>query len=110
MKTFTINDIRKWKPGYDPTKYLLPNWSGTVIDILNFKGVPFFDRLWVIMQTDLVSKKLMRLFAVWCARQVQHLMKDERSLKAPSLRTTCTDESAPKAFGEDHEISNKTEI
>ena len=32
-------------------------------------------------QTDKPEKQL-RLFAVWCARQVQHLMRDKRSLDA----------------------------
>ena len=82
MKKFTINDIRGWKPCYDPTYYLPESWQGTALDILNEKRIPFKDRLWVIMRTDLVSEKLMRKFAVWCARQVQHLMVDERSIHA----------------------------
>jgi hypothetical protein len=82
MKKLTLTEIRAWKPCYDPNKYLPGEWQGTALDILNLKECPFPDRLWVIMRTDLVSEKLMRLFAVWCARQVQHLMKDERSLKA----------------------------
>ena len=82
MKKFTINDIRGWKPCYDPNYYLPESWQGTALDILNEKRIPFKDRLWVIMRTDLVSKKLMRKYAVWCARQVQHLMTDQRSLHA----------------------------
>ena len=82
MKKFTINDIRGWKPCYDPTYYLPESWQGTALDILNKKRIPFKDRFWVIMRTDLVSEKLMRKFAVWCARQVQHLMVDERSIHA----------------------------
>lgn len=82
MKTFTINDIRSWNPCYDPVKHLSENWKGTALDILDNKQIPFEDRLWVICRTALVSEKLMRLFAVWCARQVQHLMKDDRSIHA----------------------------
>jgi hypothetical protein len=82
MKRFNVADITEWNPCYPPTKHLPEDWSGTVIDILDNKNIPFEDRLWVIMRTDLVSEKLMRLFAVWCARQVQHLMKDARSIKA----------------------------
>lgn len=81
-KIFTYQDIESWGPCYEPSRYLSKDWSGTVFDILDKKEVPFQDRLWVILRGDLVSDKLMRLFAVWCARQVQHLMKDERSLKA----------------------------
>jgi len=82
MKTFNIETIRSLGPCYDPEKHLSNDWQGNIIDILDIKDCDFSDRLWVIMRTDFVSEKLMRLFAVWCARQVQHLMKDERSLKA----------------------------
>jgi hypothetical protein len=82
VKRFTTDDIRYWKPHFDPSDYLAETWQGTVLDILNNKRIPFKDRLWVIMRKDLVSEKLMRRFAVWCARQVQHLMRDERSLYA----------------------------
>lgn len=82
MKTFTIEELRSWGPCYDPVRYLPEGWSGTVMDVLNLKECPFQDRLWVIAHTGLVSEKLMRLFAVWSARQVQHLMTDPRSLAA----------------------------
>jgi hypothetical protein len=82
MKKITINDIRNWLPWHDPNHYLAESWEGTALDILNEKRIPFQDRLWVIMRTDLVSEKLMRKFAVWCARQVQHLMTDSRSIHA----------------------------
>lgn len=82
MKTFTIEDIRSWEPCYDPNKYLPEEWCGTALDILDDKRIPLEDRLWVILRTDLVSERLMRLFAVWCARQVQHLMTDARSIAA----------------------------
>ena len=76
--------IRSWNPCYDPVdgKSKLPeDWTGTVLDILDLK-ITTEDKIWVVCRNELVSEKLMRLFAVWCARQVQHLMKDERSLKA----------------------------
>jgi hypothetical protein len=82
VKRFTTDDIRNWGPCYDPSRYLAETWQGTALDILNDKRIPFKDRLWVILRTDLVSEKLMRRFAVWCARQVQRLMTDERSLHA----------------------------
>lgn len=82
MKIFTYSDIESWRPCYSPDRYLQKDWVGTALDILDKKEIPFQDRLWVIARTELVSEKLMRLFAVWCARQVQHLMKDERSINA----------------------------
>jgi hypothetical protein len=82
MKTLTIADIRNLRPCYDPIKFLPETWSGTIIDILDIKECSFEDRLWVILHTEFVSDKLMRLFAVWCARQVQHLITDARSIVA----------------------------
>ncbi len=82
MKLLTIDLINSWNPCYKAEKVLPIDWSGTILDLLDKKEIPFKDRLWAIMRTELVSEKLMRLFAVWCARQVQHLMNDERSLKA----------------------------
>lgn len=82
MKQINLELIRSFNPCYNPTKYLPEDWTGTAIDLLNIKEIPFEDALWVLMRTDFVSEKLMRLFAVWCARQVQHLMKDKRSLDA----------------------------
>jgi len=82
MKTFDIETVRSWGPCYAPEKHLKAGETCTALSILDRKDISFEDRLWVILRNDLVSEKLMRLFAVWCARQVQHLMKDERSLKA----------------------------
>lgn len=39
------------------------------------------DAIWCLSAIDGVERDA-RLFAVWCARQVQHLMTDERSLRA----------------------------
>ena len=82
MKQFDIQEINKWNPCYPPERHLSPSEKYTVLSILDRKDIPFEDRLWVILRPEMVSDKLMRLFAVWCARQVQHLMKDERSTKA----------------------------
>jgi hypothetical protein len=82
MKTFSIGDIRSWKPCYDPGRHLPEGWSGTALDILRMETIPPKDRLWVVCRDGLLSDKTLRLFAVWGARQVQHLMTDPRSLKA----------------------------
>jgi len=80
MKTFTINDIRTWNPCYDPSKFLAEEWSGTVLDILKKSEIPAADRIWVVCRRELLSDKLLRLFAVWCARQTKQ--PDERSINA----------------------------
>jgi hypothetical protein len=38
--------------------------------------------LWVATRPDVLSDRELRLFAVWCARQVQHLMNDPWSVAA----------------------------
>jgi len=38
--------------------------------------------LWVATRPGVLTDRELRLFAVWSARQVQHLMTDERSLNA----------------------------
>jgi len=51
----------------------------SLLSILKSNGLD--DALWCLRVNDEWSRDS-RLFAVWCARQVQHLMKDERSIKA----------------------------
>ena len=82
QKTFTIEDIRSWSPCYDPARYLSENWNGTVLDILKHSEIPPQDKLWVVCRESLIDAKTLRLFAVWCARQVEHLITDERSKNA----------------------------
>ena len=38
--------------------------------------------IWIATREGVLTDKELRLFAVWCARQVQHLMTDERSINA----------------------------
>ena len=38
--------------------------------------------IWVATRPGCLDDKTLRLFAVWCARQVQHLMTDHRSIAA----------------------------
>jgi hypothetical protein len=82
MKTVTLETLRSFNPCYDPIEWFPEDWSGTALDIVSDDRIPWEDRLWAVMRNDFVSDKLMRLFAVWCARQVQHLMTDERSIRA----------------------------
>lgn len=82
MKTITTADINSWSPCYPAERHLSVDWKGTVLDILDHPKIPMQDKLWVVCREELLSPKLLRLFAVWCARQVQHLMKDQRSIDA----------------------------
>jgi hypothetical protein len=86
MKT-TLNQIRKHRPCGEGWTKLLQHLNKTKADdeplslltILDSNG--FVDALWCLRAVKGYDKEK-RLYAVWCARQVQHLMTDERSVKA----------------------------
>ena len=52
----------------------------SLLSILESNGIE--DALWCLRVNDAEWARDSRLFAVWCARQVQHLMNDERSINA----------------------------
>ena len=86
MKT-TLNKIRAHSPCEDGWKKLLTNLGKTKADdepleittILESNGLN--DALWCLRAVD-GHEREMRLFAVECARSVQHLMLDQRSIDA----------------------------
>jgi hypothetical protein len=86
MKT-TLNKIRAHSPCTDGWEKLLKNLGKTKADdeplaltaILESNGID--DALWCLRAVD-GHEREMRLFAVDCARSVQHLMTDKRSLDA----------------------------
>ena len=85
MLTTTLNKIRKHDPCADGWKKLLKYLGKTEADdeplpfrvILDSNGLD--DVIWCCRTAPEYDKEW-RLFAVWCARQVQHLMTDQRSL------------------------------
>ena len=86
MRT-TLNAIRDKHPCADGWKKLLANLGKTAADdeplslitILDSNGLD--DALWCLRAVTGHDKEI-RLFAVWCARQVQHMMADQRSVNA----------------------------
>lgn len=86
MKT-TLNKIREHKPCEYGWKKLLAYLGKTKADneplaittILDSNGLD--DALWCLRAVEGHDREI-RLYAVWCARQVQHLMTDKRSLDA----------------------------
>ena len=86
MKT-TLNAIREHAPCADGWKKLLGNLGKSSADdeplslltILDSNGLD--DAIWCLRAVYDHDKEI-RLFAVWCARQVQHLMTDQRSVAA----------------------------
>ena len=83
----TLNKIREWNPCAHGWRKLLRHLGKTEADdeplplltILESNGLD--DTLWCLRAVEGHDSEI-RLFAVWCARQVAHLMTDERSLKA----------------------------
>ena len=85
--TTTLNRIRAHDPCADGWGKLLKHLGKTAADdeplpyaaILESNGLD--DALWCC-RAEPQHDRLWRLYAVWCARQVQHLMKDQRSIDA----------------------------
>ena len=85
--TTTLNAIREHSPCASGWAKLLKSLDKTKADdeplllsvILDSNGLD--DTLWVLRAVTNHDREI-RLFAVWCARQVQHLMTDRRSIDA----------------------------
>ena len=83
----TLNKIRAHGPCSDGWSKLLRHLGKIQADdeplalatILDSNGLD--DALWCLRAVD-GHQREMRMYAVWCARQVQHLMTDLRSLAA----------------------------
>ena len=81
MKTLTWADFAEHKPCYNPAeKY--GKWEGTILDLMQHLNIPAKDKIWAFTREGITDNKTLRLFAVGCARRVQHLVTDKRSLDA----------------------------
>ena len=81
MKKLTWAEFAKHEPCYNPAeKY--GEWQGTILDLMQHPDIPAKDKVWAFTREGIVDDKTLRLFAVGCARRVQHLMTDQRSLDA----------------------------
>lgn len=87
MITTTLNRIREHSPCREGWEKLLKGLGKTAADdeplpfarIVEINGLD--DALWCCRAEPQHAREW-RLFAVYCVRQVQHLMKDERSIAA----------------------------
>ena len=83
----TLNKIREHSPCHEGWSKLLRTLNKTkaddeplsIITVLDSNGLD--DALWCLRAVAGHDREI-RLFAVWCARQVEHLMKDQRSKNA----------------------------
>jgi len=97
LKTFSVDDIRKLRPCYDPVTgmdddgnvihpggFVPEGWTGTALDVLKIDACPADDRLWLVLRDEWIDDTTLRLFAVWCARQALRLIDnpDPRSVMA----------------------------
>jgi hypothetical protein len=86
MKT-TLNQIREQSPCTEGWEKLLRTLGKTkaddepvsIVQVLDSNGLD--DAVWCLRAVKGHDREI-RLFAVWCARQVEHLMTDERSKQA----------------------------
>ena len=83
----TLNAIRSHNPCTEGWKKLLAHLGKTTADdeplsiltVLDSNGLD--DAMWCLCAVEGREREI-RLYAVWCARQVQHLMSDPRSVAA----------------------------
>lgn len=99
LKTLTWSDFEKSRILQEMYGY----FSGSILDILNHPKIPNKDKIWAFTREGIMDDKTLRLFAVRCARQVQHLMKDQRSIQALDVSERyanglATDEELAKAW------------
>ncbi len=88
----TLNEIRKHSPCRSGWTKLLKHLGKSQADdeplsfltILESNGLD--DTLWCLRAAPKEWEPNIRMYAVWCAKQVEHLMTDERSKNA--LRVT----------------------
>ena len=108
MRT-TLNKIRAHHPCHDGWSRLLrglgkaqaddePLWIDTVLE---HNGLD--DALWCLRSVEGCDREI-RLYAVWCARRVEHLMTDPRSVAALNVaerhaRGEASDEELEAARG-----------
>ena len=105
MPTTTLNAIRKHGPCADRWKTLLAHLGKkgaddeplSLLTILDSNGLD--DALWCLRAMP-EHNKHWRLYAVWCAWQVQHLMTDARSVAALDVA-----ERHARGTASDHELA-----
>ena len=81
LKTLAWSDFDQHRPCYSPQE-TYGDFSGTILDILKDERIPNAHKTWAFTRKGIMDDKTLRLFAVRCGRQVQHLMEDERSINA----------------------------
>jgi hypothetical protein len=86
-KTISNEIIREFKPYNDPSKFIkddneelpIKDWVQKYRKVVSAK-----DIFWILLRKEFLSEKDLRLFAIWCARELFKSIKnpDERSVEA----------------------------
>jgi hypothetical protein len=101
MRT-TLNKLRKHRPCHDGWEKLLRGLGKTAADdeplwidqVLDHNGLD--DALWCLRSVEGCDREI-RLYAVWCARRVQHHMTDYLSIAALDFAERCARGEASNA-------------
>jgi hypothetical protein len=78
-KTISNEIIRKFQPCYDPSKFITDENEKLPIKdwIKKYRNVvPVKDILWILLRKEFLSKKDLKLFVVWCAREALKLVEN----------------------------------
>jgi hypothetical protein len=86
-KTISNEIIRKFQPCYDPSEVITDETEELTVKewVEKYRSiVPAKDIIWLLSRREFLSEKDLRLFAVWCTREVLKLIEnsDERIVEA----------------------------
>jgi hypothetical protein len=98
MEAVTIDRVMNWRPCYEREQIevlFAERETITALDVLAMP-IPSEDVLWAVLREDLIDLRTLRLFAVWCARQVLALVAqpDLRSVVACDISERYADGKA----------------
>lgn len=81
LKTLALADFEQFNPSYN-LKECYGKFSGTILDILKDERIPSLHRIWAFTRKGIVDTSVLQKFAIRCAKEIQHLMEEPRSIKA----------------------------
>ena len=103
MKKITHADIVAMKPCKNPLNFATGGFSFTVLELLKMENIPVVDRMWVVMHPEILPLKIKRKFLVWCGRQSEHNLDEDKLALAKAaeekyLKGEVTDKELRRAY------------
>jgi hypothetical protein len=96
----TYKMIMESNPCYDPKEIGMPeDYEATPLEFIReyrSKVRRSNDIIRVVTRPDVISKRILQEFALFCGNQVRHLMKDERSVRALDITRAYLDGQATR--------------